>query len=299
MKADKSHEADILRTLFWLTSHENRFFQVEDAKTLSDFHAGMKPLIELSLVCYLLDDGSFNFEAEWARDMKCLISRRVQWERIFEVYRLGFGPVVGLSLLAFLNHEESVPRHIWKEALSYLDNPYYIAQERPPMREMDYQFTRKLLGLEMVGKSLEDQVESTILKRPFNPYHLDGDLLYDITHAIFYATNFGRDLWSPPQEISTWLHTHLGELSLGRYFMGDADLGAELALCRRYLYYEYGEIDAECVLQLQFAHLPDGSFRGPRHRVESSGLSDFEANYHTTLVAVVLQTIDLKLGHYA
>ena len=61
-----------------------------------------------------------------------------------------------------------------------------------------------------------------------NPSFATSSWHYDVTHAIFYATKFGRRRVSWNSGLHVWLNTHLGSLVTHRLAVKDYDLAAEL-----------------------------------------------------------------------
>jgi hypothetical protein len=161
---------------------------------------------------------------------------------------------------------------------------------------MDYQFMRHCIGLAVAPDKVSDQVTRTILRRPFDPLLMDTDALYDLTHVVFYATRFGCMPWRPRQEIEAWLRQNLDAITLARFLMDDADLGAELLLVHFYTHRPVSRLTERCVERLLAARTSTGAFRGPNRPSESIG--EFDANYHTTLVAMAaLAEADLRCHH--
>jgi hypothetical protein len=116
-----------------------------------------------------------------------------------------------------------------------------------------------------------------------DPSTLSSSALYDATHAVFYATRFGRRPTGWPAHAGLWLRAHLGPLSLARTLAGDRDLGAELLLAWLYS----GASPTREALAVA-RHLAEASLPGGRvaARCPAPGADEFEVCYHATLVCL-------------
>jgi len=127
------------------------------------------------------------------------------------------------------------------------------------------------------------QISNTVIRKPVDAVLLDSDSLYDLTHVIFYGTQFGCTAWSPPDsEINKWLQMWLPRMALARLLMEDADLGAELFLSGLYAFGR--EFDRRLIPLLLNAQRANGSFVGPDN--SSDDPDEFSDSYHTTLVSM-------------
>jgi len=161
------------------------------------------------------------------------------------------------------------------------------------MREMDFQFTRHCMGTSIPLTEVHNQVARTIMRLPFDTLLMDTDAIYDLTHIVFYATRFGCAPWSHGQSVDDWLGESLNAMMLARFLMHDADLGAELLLVHFYTSRPLDSFILGCLERLLTAQRTDGAFRGPYQ--DSATMDEFDANYHTTLVAIAaLAEADLR-----
>lgn len=270
----------------WLDLRSDRFSLLPSCRDEDHFESTFKPLVELALLCHVLTrprhDGSA--WARWARRAAERLHPHVEWEGLIEAFRLQTSATLGIGIYALLQSATGRACRFTAEARQLLADPFAVAQERTPMREMDYQFTRALMGLPMT-LALPAQLSRTLLRTPFDPMLMDTDSLYDLTHVAFYATQFGCVAWVPAAEVrAAWPGRTLEPMTLARLLMGDADLGAELLLTQLYTGEAPGPLRARCLRLLVDAQRADGSFPGPEPAGETS--DEFSAGYHTTLVAL-------------
>jgi len=279
-------EEAIAQAQQWLDQQQDRFSLLPSCPDEECFESTFKPLVEMALLCHVLTrqrhDGSF--WAQWARGTAERLHAHVEWEGLIEAFRLQTSATLGLGIYPLLESVTGRAGRFSAQARELLADPFADAQERTPMREMDYQFTRALIGLPMT-LSLPAQLARTLVRKPFDPLLMDTDALYDLTHLAFYATRFGCVPWdSSPEVRSAWPGAQLESMALGRLLMGDADLGSELLMTRLYTGEGRGAFSPTCLRLVLDAQTPDGSFLGPEGRDASS--DEFSARYHTTLVAM-------------
>jgi hypothetical protein len=272
----------------WLDAHEERFQLLPACPDENTFETRFKPLVELALLCYVLTRDRHRAAgspwAAWARSMAERLFPHVEWEGLMEAFRVQTSATLGLAIYPFLISAAGRPTPLAEEARKLLENPFAQAQERTPMREMDYQFTRHIMGAPGSSEDLRDQLARTVIRAPFDPLLMDTDALYDLTHVVLYATRFGCTPWlAPSSDVDDWLDQTVDAMTLARLLMLDADLGAELLLVQFYTGRGLTAASARCIDRLLDAQAADGAFAGPDL---TGDLEEFDANYHTTLVAI-------------
>jgi hypothetical protein len=295
-------EKSIARAQSWLDAHEKRFHLLPTCRDEDQFETRFKPLVELSLLCYVLTSERHRSAlapwAAWAKSMANRLFPHVEWEGLMEAFRLQTSATLGIAIYPFLIGATGKTTRFAREARALLEDPFAQAQERTPMREMDYQFTRQIMGNPLAGHEVSAQFKRTLMRLPFDPLLMDNDALYDLTHAVLYATMFGNIPWIPlSDEMGSWLRKWLIPMTLARFLMGDADLGSELLLVLFYTQPEDTEHVAGCIRRLLDFQEPDGAFTGPQGTPD--GADEFDANYHTTLVAIAALTDAVALGNRA
>ncbi len=279
-------EKAISKGQHWLDAHQDRFRLLPACESDLKFQSTFKPLVELSLLCYIFTRPRHIQTrapwSKWALKTARRLSAHVEWEGLIEAFRLRTSATLGLVIYPFLASATGVSGHWSTEVRELIDSPIARIQERTPMREMDYQFTRSILGLPMT-REVPQQISNTVIRKPVDAVLLDSDSLYDLTHVIFYGTQFGCTAWSPPDsEINKWLQMWLPRMALARLLMEDADLGAELFLSGLYAFGR--EFDRRLIPLLLNAQRANGSFVGPDN--SSDDPDEFSDSYHTTLVSM-------------
>lgn len=265
-------------------------FQLGSLETESDYGDRIKPFVELVLCLWLIGSNRFSCDqhALWARRQAADILPALTEERYVEALRIF--PTTVLAALAFPMIEDlagtNSPFH--NEVISIVESGFSISQERLPMRQMDYWFLRELLDptSSAVCNALNSSLERTLLHACENPGYFSNDSLYDITHAIFYATRFGRERRCLPPRCFEWCENYIPMLCLSMVLEGDFDLGAEFIMNWVQLGLERDERFWFAVHMLMSAILPNGSLPGPRRIDKYESLTEFERDYHTTLVGL-------------
>jgi hypothetical protein len=278
-------EQTIERAQHWLDRHHERFSLLPACRDEEHFESTFKPFVELAVLCHVLTRPRHRGSraAQWARRTAERLQPHAEWEGLIEAFRVQTSATLGLGIYGLLQSAAGRESRFASEARTLLGDPFANAQERTPMRELDYQFTRRLMGLPM-SLPLDDQLSRSLLRSPFDPLLMDTDALYDLTHIVFYATEFGCVPWSPPPAVEASLpRDALDSMTLGRLVMGDADLGSELLMTQLYTAGPSKGSFGTCLRRLLDAQTPDGSFLGPAAPSESA--DEFSARYHTTLVA--------------
>ena len=290
----------IERAQSWLDAHHHRFGLLPACRDSDDYQRRFKPFVELALLTHVLTrEHHRRAKARWVGWAERTAERlwpHAEWEGLIESFRLHTASTLGLAIYPFLMSALGRTSPFAAEAKALLESSFAQAQERTPMREMDYQFTRRCMGAEMSTDVVREQIERSVLRREFDPLLIDTDALYDLTHVVFYATRFGCDPWRAPREsVDCWLAGVLAPMTLARFLMDDCDLGAELLLVHFYTGRPLDPCTADCVERLLAGQLTTGAFRGPSDSKDER--DEFDANYHTTLVAIAaLAEADLRAG---
>jgi Domain of unknown function (DUF6895) len=269
----------------WLDHHQDRFALLPACRDEDHFESTFKPLVELALLCYVLTRPRHDESttARWARQTAERLYPHIEWQGLIEAFRLQTSATLGVGIYPLLQIATGRDCRFASQARQIVDDPFARVQERTPMREMDYQFTRSLMGLPMT-LGLPDQLSRTLVRAPFDPMLLDTDSLYDLTHIVFYATQFGCVPWKPPASVATvWPSDALESMTLARLMMGDADLGAELLLTQLYVGETAGALRPRCLCLLLSTQAPNGSFAGVG--MTDEGADAFSSRYHATIVA--------------
>jgi hypothetical protein len=173
---------------------------------------------------------------------------------------------------------------------------YSLIRERVPFRQLDLLHFLHLAGVAHTGPSLDDVLPFTLLVSEPNVVELEDVDAYAITHAAFYAADFGlrRPAW--PEASNDAATFELVEALTCRFRLErHTDLVAELvaaAVClgaRKSL-----EIERAWRL-LREAQTPNGRVPGPSDVIDEKraeavggiGYRDWKTSYHTTMVVAL------------
>ena len=274
----------------WLDGHADRFIldcERQDKPALTD---RIKPAVEILLTFYLIQQ-AFTDEpnhplARWARSRAVTFYHRTPWTGIIEFFKTNVSASLGLLLFPLAAEASGLPVPYEAEVREILSCPYSLAQERPPMRKMDFCFLTRLMGITLPSvPPLADQYHQTLLAQDVHPLWFSTSSLYDVTHTLFYGTDFGRKETVVTCEIADWAKRHVMDLAHEAVLRNDLDLGGELLLCGFYAGVAPCA-DFESILPYFLAKVPDaGPVSGPVMEIEND-LDTFDASYHTTLVVL-------------
>lgn len=171
---------------------------------------------------------------------------------------------------------------------------YAAAFERIPYRQLDLLHTLELCGIAHTLPSMAEVMPFTLLHNSPNVLKLADRDIYALTHAIFYATDFGLRPPSGPRSFDRGAAVELLEalLVLTRD-QGNADLVGELLCCLLCLGVRDSEESHRAWEFLLSVQEDDGRVNGPQGVVHP-GLTDgddayrhWATGYHTTIVAAL------------
>jgi len=170
------------------------------------------------------------------------------------------------------------------------------ATERTPTAELDYAHSLILAGFETQA-SVPELFRWTLLSRhpPLHP--LTNDDVYALTHAMFFATDFGR-VEDPPFFTTadrSYIAAAFPRLLAYYVWRQNWDLAAELLLSIDYTDVRSCDVFAEEWRLLIAAQNDDGSYDGPLDGVilekpdtpDAEEWTAFRNNYHTTLAVLL------------
>lgn len=166
------------------------------------------------------------------------------------------------------------------------------AIEFPYWRRLDVRHAMAGLHRTRLG---EDAMDGSWLSFRPEPWLLNDDAAYAVTHEIFYATDYGGHPAGVAGELGDylrlWLPVWLRIYQRRRNF----DLFAELLMCAGYL--GFADIHEAGLPALLAEQMPDGAFPGPAGSAANlitsatpGARAHFLRNYHTTLVGILALT---------
>ncbi len=257
----------------------------------------IKPLVELVLALWVQQRSAITPESRtWARVIAAQLADLLDDEGLVEGIRIFTTST--LAALMFPMLEELVDRKskFRQELQCIVDDPFSRGQERIPMRQMDYYFLRWLFGADRSSdaKSIQAELARTLVAACANPAYFSNDSLYDITHAVFYATKFGTEEFNADVQSVRWCQKWVPELCLSMLLEQDYDLGAELLINWVQLSLPVDDAFWLALGMIVSAVKSDGSVPGPGRLAEYDSLTPFERDYHTTLICLIAFTVAAK-----
>lgn len=290
MPAESEIDKAVSRIFSWIDGHLERFNIFGGCKDLEDYGNRIKPLVELALLAWLAfsvskDTHSPELEAHSKHIANKLVPH-LKWEGFLEGLRIFPTAVLGALLIPLLEDVVGPVCPFRAEVEALAEDRFSAGQERIPMRQMDYWFMRWLFNKDQAHiHELDSCCKKSLLSYCANPILFSNDALYDITHAIFYASHFGGRQPQFSSDVRAWLNRHFDDLTLSCLLDGDSDLGAEFMMCQVYWGTGKTPLYGYAARLLVNSVSEDGSVEPP-HGVKDEKLDKFERCYHTTLVAL-------------
>jgi len=250
----------------------------------------IKPAVEMFLTTYLIletfKEDTENPLYQWAKNRAGYLYERMPWAAMIEYFRANLSTSLGLLLFPLAARSAGKPIPYEQDIRAILSNRYSLAQERPPMRKMDFCFLARLMDIKLADiPSLTEQYQATLLAQDIHPLWFSISSLYDITHTIFYGTDFGQQQTSVTKLAKNWNEQYLRDLAIDSMLRGDLDLAGEFILCCFYTNTKAGN-KFSFICKAFTDSVPDvGPVKGPDLHLRPN-LDEFEACYHTCLVTV-------------
>jgi hypothetical protein len=256
----------------------------------TDYGDQIKPLVELVLALWIIAriaEGSEN--AEWARRQGARIAKASAGEGLIEGIRIFPTSILAALMFPMLEQITGDSHPHGPEIRRLIEDNFSERQERIPMRQMDYFFMRWLIsgGARCHDEAIYANLQNALVCGDANPCYLTNDSVYDITHAIFYATKFGAAPFEADTATQAWCATWIPELCVSFLLEDDLDVGAELLI--NWLQLDLPRTGSFWfALRLILHNLnDDGSAPGPRRLLDYQKLSPFERDYHTSLIVLI------------
>jgi hypothetical protein len=280
----------------WLTAHLCRFLeQAQEA------NGGLKsgkfgPLNELSMAVFALAAtdrwDSCPELAGWVEKTAARLTSeaegmgpRLHWDRYAEAVRTD--PLQCLAWLFIPAAEIATGRLTQLHAGLVQDFEEPLSNEQADAMVADpcFCFFLELLGVRDCSAELRAHLSRTVEQTAGRATTLSGPEIYDITHALFFLTQFGR-LPHRRVELPESLLNALPEAALSRLVEGDFDLAAEIVVSLLYAGCSlcHGSIQVANIIA---SRLPaDGGVISTRG-INRETRQDFLSIYHSTLVCLM------------
>lgn len=191
------------------------------------------------------------------------------------------------AALRLCGREDADLRHAVESAVR---GRYATCFERVPYRHLDLVHTLELAGIDLPGPGLAEAMPLTLLAADPNALELSTSDTYAITHAIFYATDFGRRTLPG---VATDVVALLDECLVLALADSDADLVGELLMCLTCVHAAPSPAQRAARRWLQGWQEPDGRLEGPpgvipqRLAEADPAWGSWATAYHTTVVAAL------------
>lgn len=277
----------------WLDAHRAHF-RVRDGTESGAAEAKerFKPVGELAMVGRVLDrEGVAG--SQQAAQLRRLID--FAWYEALEAGELlawlqreePFSPIP-LEVYVHFRELGYVHRGIERHTRLTAATTSWAALETTPNRRLGISRCEARAGLRP-GVEVSEATARTWLGRTPEPWSVEDNIAYDITHTVFHLTDWGRRPERLPDEISRylslWLPVWLEEWASKEYW----DLLGELLVVDTCL--PRPTLDADAWQRFALAQSPEGAM--PMHRAlpDETGEALFDAVHHSTLVALFASTM--------
>ncbi|MDK1472663.1 hypothetical protein QNO07_04350 [Streptomyces sp. 549] len=275
------------RAIEWLHRHRDGFRPRQDADT-SDWEVKdrLKPIGELALI------GKVLFREGVAGSRQAALTRQLldhAWRELLD----------GGQLLTWMQRHEPlspIPFEIYVpfKELGYCEPAFedaarlahrlrsWAAMEAVPVRRLGIAAFERRFGL-TPHLPVADALRDTWLGRRPEPWTVELNLGYSVTHTVFHLTDWGENPAGLPEDIAGYLADWLPAWTDDWLEIGHWDLLGELLVVDACL--PRPSLDARVWEAFAAAQAPDGAV--PAHGPMPEGEPDdvFDAVYHPTLVA--------------
>lgn len=286
MNIEKNVEA-VLKLINWVVANRDNFSH-KLGKTTDEQLILLKPIGELALCCDLMIRGNLHSVAarellEWA----WLELDSGDFLKLALISRPGLMMISSLYATFYRNNikNESLGRLI----KNFSESEFSKSIQYPYWRRLD--LNRALCDLE-VFESLNYSPDLTWSYHRPEPWIIENDSAYALTHEVFYITNFGASPDSPTPATTSYIRTWLPAWK--RIFLGDnnLDIFTELLMVSLCIGKPYNElvsfkIIAESISPSGFLPGPENGGKSLLSGIRDEGRSIFLQNYHTTLVGIM------------
>ena len=277
----------------WLDANRSQFDVDPQIQSKTELTKSIKPLVELALTFYLITEARTDHSDtplhQWAKERACELYESIPWDGLIEYFSTNLSASLGLLLFPLVSKVAGQPMPFQERVENILLDPYSEAQERPPMRQMDFYFLARLCDIHSdENPSVLQQYQATLMAKQVHPLWYSTSSLYDLTHTIFYGTDFGKTegiLKSQPAR--EFIAKHIHDLGFEHVLRGDLDLAGEFLLNSLHTF-QPNDGYLSIILHAFLNELPqEGPIQGPQLELHTD-LNEFEACYHTTLVCLAL-----------
>lgn len=264
----------------------------------------IKPLGELSLTASVL--GRHDVYAAWAEEIQSYVWNQFDaGQRLLELLAARTDLMIAATVYAGLCNAQRRHTGLERFLRRMANTATCNAIQFPNWRRMDLEYGLEQLGMATIRPERIAAMWSS--HRP-EPWAIDTDSAYAMTHEVFYLSDFGRTPRRIPTSVRRYLHQWLPSwLTIFRE-RRNLDLYAELVMVHACIATGSRERQEAALVPLLDAVQAHGMVPGPRGggvsllgRDRSPRRKHFIANYHTTLVGLMalvltsqglLQTVD-------
>ena len=290
--------------LDWIAAHLDLFSPFDEEDTYSPSRT--KPFIELAIMAavYVATTGDTASPAvrRAGRLFQAASERAdyIDWALRFPAELVNYA-----ELCAAVHEFGADDEELRRRLQSAVDAGAPDQVERLPHRLLELRVALDWAGIRHALPSVADICEQTVLGRPLSVHLLPDSTVYAITHVILFGSRFG----TRPQDLPGWLRSAgvrrlLCDLLVTTGQSRNWDLLGELLLCWDCLEFRHNLITTAAWTAFRGARRADGAVPPRPASTADRGsvptgtaadgvadLADFNRVYHTTLVAVLAETV--------
>lgn len=279
------------KSLSWLTQHIENFSPIRKNDSQLD---GIKVFSELTLVyAYIKNWKHLEFDSEistWHSFLEDHLENKLYAEAIRKK------PVASYAFMFpyLLMRSTGYRSKYYEESYQYMKRwGYFESIELVPFRQFDVEFFLWKSGLQ-IEPDWKKRFTSTVLGCCRSPLALGKMAAYSITHTLFYMTDFGnRPLPLSQTEVKDI--TNIVESLLLHYWrVGNYDLMGELLINLKCLDKDNTYLYRNASEAFLGVWNEDGSVPALKEQRGTDKQNNFNMCYHTTLVGVLLCSIEMN-----
>lgn len=271
----------------WIDSNKQQFSHL-NGFTSEDKLMLLKPIGELALCCDLMIRS--NLQQEWAKNYLTWAWNELEKGDFLKKTVLARPSLIMICSLYSTFHRNGFHNAGLLDLLRYhVKSSFTEAMQYPYWRRLDLMLAFYEIGL---SDKLNPIFENTWSFHQPEPWMIDNESAYALTHEVFYITNFGESVNLIPKISSeyikrwlpTWRKIFLQDDNFDIYaelIMTSACIGGDSRLSS-----DYELIERE-VNEFGFLRGPEHGGRSLSEGVTSDKRITFLKNYHTTLVGMM------------
>lgn len=284
---NKENESAALTLINWATANRDNFSH-KLGKTTDEQLILLKPIGELALCCDLMIRG--NFHTAKARELLEWAWLELECGEFLKLALISRPGLMMISSLYATFYRNNIKNDSLKSLIDkFSESAFSKSIQYPYWRRLD--LNRALCDLDIYENFNYSPELTWAYHRP-EPWIIENDSAYALTHEVFYITNFGASTENLAPATINYIKNWLP--SWKRIFLNDnnLDIFTELVMVSLCVGKQHNEDGSFKIIRNSIS--PSGFLPGPENGgksllagVKDENRSTFLQNYHTTLVGIM------------